>query len=561
MTDGERAGTPPEELPPEELLEAVVARSSRISLVWLVPVVALLIGGWLAYKAYSESGPTIRIQFKTAAGLEAKKTKVKFKDVDVGQVKSIAVRQDMKAVVVTAELVAGAESYLTDKTRFWVARARITPSQVSGLDTLLSGSYIAIDPVTEGKPARDFIGLEVPPLFTTSEPGKKFVLRSRTLGSLNIGSPVYYRQIQVGQVVGYDLDKKGDDVSIELFIAAPNDRLVSTDTRFWNASGVDFKVTTDGLSLDTQSLLSVLIGGVAFDTPPTIGEKGTPAPENYQFPLYGSRVEAHEKVYLDKKRFLLFFDGSVRGLDVGAPVLLRGIELGQVLDVQLELDVKAFKFQVPVLVEIEPQRIRLIGGDWALLEKTTPMDRFVDAGLRAQLKSGSLITGQLYVDLDFYPDEPPAEMRVQNGYPVIPTVTSAPLEAISNKVNQLMDTLNGLPLREIGSDLRDTVEGAKQIFTSKELTGSVKELELALAQVHETAEDLDKQVVGNLSRTLDQARAAFRSASNLVSEDSPLYQELSRTLRELSAAARSARVMADYLERHPEALIRGKGGF
>ncbi len=561
MTDGERAGTPPEELPPEELLEAVVARSSRISLVWLVPVVALLIGGWLAYKAYSESGPTIRIQFKTAAGLEAKKTKVKFKDVDVGQVKSIAVRQDMKAVVVTAELVAGAESYLTDKTRFWVARARITPSQVSGLDTLLSGSYIAIDPVTEGKPARDFIGLEVPPLFTTSEPGKKFVLRSRTLGSLNIGSPVYYRQIQVGQVVGYDLDKKGDDVSIELFIAAPNDRLVSTDTRFWNASGVDFKVTTDGLSLDTQSLLSVLIGGVAFDTPPTIGEKGTPAPENYQFPLYGSRVEAHEKVYLDKKRFLLFFDGSVRGLDVGAPVLLRGIELGQVLDVQLELDVKAFKFQVPVLVEIEPQRIRLIGGDWALLEKTTPMDRFVDAGLRAQLKSGSLITGQLYVDLDFYPDEPPAEMRVQNGYPVIPTVTSAPLEAISNKVNQLMDTLNGLPLREIGSDLRDTVEGAKQIFTSKELTRSVKELELALAQVHETAQDLDKQVVGNLSRTLDQARAAFRSASNLVSEDSPLYQELSRTLRELSAAARSARVMADYLERHPEALIRGKGGF
>jgi len=556
MTDPEQSGTPPEELP-----GAIVARRSRISLVWLVPVVALLIGGWLAYKAYSESGPTIRIQFKTAAGLEAKKTKVKFKDVDVGQVKSIAVRQDMKAVVVTAELVAGAERYLTDKTRFWVARARITPSQVSGLDTLLSGSYIAIDPVTEGKPARDFVGLEVPPLFTTSEPGKKFVLRSKTLGSLNIGSPVYYRQIQVGQVVGYDLDRKGNAVSIELFIAAPDDRLVSTDTRFWNASGVDFTLSTDGLSLDTQSLLSVLIGGVAFDTPPTIGEKGTRAPENYQFPLYANRDEAHEKVYLDKKRFLLFFDGSVRGLSVGAPVLLRGIELGQVLDVQLELDVKAFKFQVPVLVEIEPQRIRLIGGDWALLEKTTPMDRFVDAGLRAQLKSGSLITGQLYVDLDFYPDEPPAEMRVQNGYPVIPTVTSAPLEAISNKVNQLMDTLNGLPLQQIGSNLQDTVKGAKQIFTSKELTRSVKELELALAQVHETAEDLDKQVVGNLSRTLDQARVAFKSASNLVSEDSPLYQELGRTLRELSAAARAARVMADYLERHPEALIRGKGGF
>jgi len=218
MTEREHQNAPPDDLP-----EAVVAPRSRVSLVWLIPIVALFIGGWLAYKAYSERGPEIRIKFKTASGLQAGKTKVKFKDVDVGQVASIRVGSRLQSVIVTAELVAGSEKFLTEKTRFWVARPRVTASQVSGLDTLLSGAYIAMDPVTEGKSAREFPGLEEPPLFTTSEPGKKFILRSKTLGSLNVGSPVYYRQIQVGQVVGYELDRDGEAVSVELFIAAPHD--------------------------------------------------------------------------------------------------------------------------------------------------------------------------------------------------------------------------------------------------------------------------------------------------------------------------------------------------
>jgi len=555
MTEGEQQGTLP-----EELTEAVIVPRRRISLVWLIPIIALLIGGWLAYKAYSERGPRIRIEFKTAAGLQAGKTKVKFKDVDVGTVTSIEVRADLRGVVVTAELVAGAELYLTDKTRFWIARARVTPSQVSDLDTLVSGAYIAIDPVTEGEGTRNFVGLEAPPLFTTSEPGKKFVLRSTTLGSLNIGSPVYYRQIQVGQVVGYDLDKEGDAVSIELFIAAPNDRRVLTTTRFWNASGVDFKLTADGLSVDTQSLLSVLVGGVAFDTPPTLEEKGVPASEDHYFPLYANHDEAYEKVYLNKKRFLLFFDGSVRGLTVGAPVLLRGIKLGQVLDIQLELDVEDLKFRIPVLIEIEPDRIRFVGGGYEDLLENGPIERFIGEGLRAQLKSGSLITGQLFVDLDFYEHLPRAEVEMRDGYPVIPTVTTAPLEEITNKANELLDTLNRLPLEEIGSDLRDAVKGAKDIATSEDLARSVTELASAMAQARKMARDLDEDLVPLLRATLEQARVTLESADNLVAKDSVLYQEIRRMLRELSAAARSVGELADYLERHPEALIQGKGG-
>jgi paraquat-inducible protein B len=424
---------------------------------------------------------------------------------------------------------------------------------------LLSGAYIAVDPVTEGASAEDFVGLEEPPLFTTSEPGKKFTLRSDTLGSLNIGSPVYYRQIQVGQVVGYELDEDGDAVSIELFIAEPNDRLVLTNTRFWNASGVDFKLSADGVSVDTQSLLSVLVGGVAFDTPPTLEEKGAPATEDQYFPLYANRDEAHEKIYLDRKRFLLFFDGSVRGLSVGAPVMLRGIKLGQVLDVQIEFDIRQFAFHIPVLVEIEPDRVRFVGGDYEEIEKQTPIERFVHEGLRAQLKSASLITGQLFVDLDFYDDEPVDEVKRQGGYPVIPTVTTAPLEEISNKANEFLNTLNKLPLGEIGHDLRDTIKGAKDITTSEELKRSVGELRLALEQVRETARDLNRDVIPQLGASLEQGRATLKSADNFVAPDSALYLELKRMLREISAAARSVRGVADYLERHPEALIKGKG--
>jgi len=292
---------------------------------------ALPIGGWLAYKAYTERGPSIRIEFKTAAGLEAGKTKVKFKEVEVGKVTAIDLDKELRKVVVTAELVAGAERYLTRETRFWVARPRVTVSRVSGLDTLLSGAYIAVDPVTGGEPVQEFVGLEVLPLFTASEPGKKFILRSRTLGSLE------YR------------------------------------------------------------LLCLL-------------------------PAHRGRRDG-------------------RRLSVGAPVLFKGIKLGQVLDVQLEFDVEKFKSQIPVLIELEPQRVRLVGGDYDTLEKIAPMQRFVEEGLRAQLKSGSLITGQLYVELDFFDDAPAAEVRRQNGYPVIPSIASAQLEELTNQAARFMNTL------------------------------------------------------------------------------------------------------------------------
>ncbi|MBS1201852.1 MAG: mammalian cell entry protein [Chromatiaceae bacterium] len=533
-------------------------------MVWLIPLVALAIGGWLAYKTLSEQGPTVEIRFKTAAGLEAGKTKVKFKDVDIGQVAAIDVNPDLKTVTVTAQLKYGSFDYLTENTRFWVERPRVTASRVSGLETLLSGAYIAMDPVTEGRPARYFEGLDEPPLFTTSEPGKRFVLRSATLGSLNIGSPVYYRQIQVGQVVGYELGDDGGAVSIELFVSAPHDALVFSDTRFWNASGVDFSLSASGFRVDTQSLLSVLIGGISFDTPDTIEGGRRPAEPGEVFPLYPSRDEAHEKIYQRKDRYLLFFKGSVRGLSVGAPVLLRGISVGHVLDVQLTFSIDDFEFHIPVLIELEPDRVGIRGGGSKSVGLDV-MERLVERGLRGQLKSASLLTGQLYVDLDFHPDARPEMIARHGDYKVLPTVP-APLEALTTQATEALDQVrsilgkvDALPIEGIGREARETLAGANTVVNSAELKGTIKEAQSSLMEVRKTAETLNAVIAPELDTTLRQTTETMKYAGDIVAANSPFYIEMSRMFQELSAAARSVRIMAEYLERHPEALIKGKG--
>ncbi len=548
----------PEDATDAALPQAITIRRDRLSIVWLIPLVALIIGGWLAFKTFSEQGPTIYIQFATAAGLQAGKTKVKFKDVDVGEVTSIDVSDDLKSVVVTAQLKHGAAAYLTRGTRFWVERPRVTASRVSGLDTLLSGPFIAIDPVAEGDAERHFVGLEEPPLFTTSEPGKRFQLRSPTLGSLNIGSPVYYRQIQVGQVAGNALDADGRAVSIEVFVSAPHDRLVTRDTRFWNASGVDFSISTNGIQVDTQSLLSVLIGGVSFDTPDTIDGAREPAAVNEVFHLYQGREEAHAKTYAHKERYLLFFQGSVNGLNVGAPVLLRGISIGQVLDVQLTFDPEDFEFQIPVLIEVEPERIG-VRGDRDRINQQGVVERLVANGLRGQLKSGSLLTGQLYVDLDFHPNAPAQPLSKHGDYTVLPTVP-APLDALTTKANSILDKLDALPIQQLGQDAAGALAGANALIGSKELRGAIVEAEAALAALRQTAERLNTQIAPELSTALRDTSATLKSANAIVSENAPMYIEMQRMFQELTAAARSVRLLTDYLERHPEALLKGKGG-
>ena len=350
----------------------------------------------------------------------------------------------------------------------------------------------------------------------------------------------------------------GKDVAIELFIAAPHDRLVLKNTRFWNASGVDFKLSAEGISVDTQSMLSVLIGGVAFGTPDTLDGAGEPAALDQVFPLYASREKAHERTYPIKERFLLRFGGSIRGLAVGASVMLRGIKIGQVLDIQLKFDPEQFEFFIPVLVEIEPDRIAVVGSEWDAPDGTK-LDVLVEKGLRGQLKSGSLLTGALFVDLDLHPEAEPAVIVMEGNHPVLPTVP-APLDAITSRLNRILAKVEAFPLEQIGNDLQQTLAGANAFVNSTELDNTMRELEGAMKQIRQAATSVNTEIEPELSAALRQMRVTLKATEDVVAENTPIYVETQRMLQELSAAARSVRVMADYLERHPEALFTGKRG-
>jgi paraquat-inducible protein B len=516
----------PRETPPADVPDAEIRERSRISLVWLIPIVAAVIGVWLAYKALSEKGPTITIDFKSAAGLQAGKTKVKYKEVEVGQVESIEIAKDLSHVVVTAELVKGTERVLTENTRFWVVRPRVSGGQVSGLGTLFSGAYIGMDPVTEGPRARHFTGLEVPPVVTAGRPGRLFWLRGSSLGGLDVGSPVHFRQIQVGRVVAYELDPSGEHVTLQVFVDAPHHERVRNTTRFWNESGIDVSMSADGVSVDTTSVVSMLIGGISFDTPGSLGAAAE-VPEDHLFPLYPNRQDAREQKYTVKRRYLLYFDQSVRGLIPGSPVELRGIQVGEVVDVKLEMDRDTADFRIPVLIEIEPQRAGLVQetGEMAPRER---VKLFVERGFRARLRTANLITGQLAVELDFFPDAPPVEPDFSGPYPQIPTIPT-PLQEITSGLARLLDRAGEMPLEDIGKELRGLLVELRELSTS-----------------------LNRDVTPALVASMENAERTLASAESLVRPGSPVRQDLQRMLRELTEAARALRLLADQLERHPE---------
>jgi len=543
-----------------EVPEAEVRSRKRhfsISIVWLVPLVAVLIGGWLVFKALSEKGPEITITFKSAEGLEAGKTKIKYKEVELGQVSAIKLSDDLSMVIVTAELVKEAENFLSVNTRFWVVRARIGVSGVSDLGTLFSGAYITLDPGKPGNKTHHFKGLEQPPLVTTDLPGRHFLLKADSRGSLDVGAPVYYRKIQAGQVVAYNLAEDGHTILFKIFINAPYHAYVYQNTRFWNASGIDFTLDTQGVRIDTESLVSILIGGIAFGIPQAEAPN-TPAEPEAIFRLFKNIDSAKERTYWVKSKSILYFDESVRGLDIGAPVEFWGIPMGEVIDVKLVFDNKKKDFRIRVVVEMETERFYEAGFIGDDVHRQQVFENLLERGFRAQLKTGNLLTGKQVVILDFFPDAPPATIKLENGVSVFPTVP-APMEEITTKFMNILQKMDDLPIEQIGKDLGDTIKSAKHIAESPEILEAIKNLNATLEETRLLVSDLRTTVTPEITAVLEEARQSLANAEQMLNADAPLQVNMNTALEEISGAARSLRLLMDYLERHPESLLRGKG--
>jgi paraquat-inducible protein B len=543
---------PEKPLIPEAMPEAVIdAEKKGFPVVWLLPVVAVLIGGWLIYKTISEKGPEIVIRFETASGIEAGKTTLKYLDVTVGKVDYVTFSDDLSNVLVTATLQAGAERYLTENTRFWVVRPRIGAGEVSGLGTLLSGAYIAMDPSTRGEHRKKFVGLETPPVVTTDREGTSYRLKANKLGSLSVGSPVYFRQFDVGEITEYKLADDHSHVEIGFFIASPHDEYIREDTKFWNAGGISLEMSASGVQFEMESLASLISGGIAFDTLPEHADSPR-AQADTLFILYDDRRESLERPITVAHTFATRFTGSIRGLSIGAPVEFRGIRLGTVKTIELGTDPHRPDVTVPVvLVDLEPQRLanfanieqpRATQLEQEEFEKQTVQrieHQVAEKGLRARLMTGNLVTGQLFVDLEYFPDAEPVRPGRYGNYPEIPTLPN-PLEGILQGFNKIIDKLEQ-------ARLEDTLENLNELVTSS------NELISTLGQNAPT-------IAAELQNTLAEAQDTLASLKAITSPDGEIGNELYNALAEITAAARSIRVMSEYLERHPEALLKGKSG-
>ena len=546
-----------------------VKASRRLSLIWLVPVVAGLIGMVLAIQAIKAKGPTITIEFATAEGLEAGKTRIKYKDVEVGRVETIQLDRSLGHVTVTASMVPEIESHLTASTRFWVVRARIGASEVSGLGTLFTGVHIAMEPGGEGDEEDQFVGLETPPVVTLDTAGTYFKLRAAKLGSIEIGAPVYFRQIKVGQVVHYEMEPFGAALNVQVFIRSPHDERVNQNTRFWNASGLDVTVDPNGVRIDTQSILTLLQGGIAFETLTKLGSGGPVDPNQHIFTLFASYDQIAEPNFAHKVHFLAYFDGTIRGLSVGAPVEFRGIKIGEVIDLKLQFNTDDDSFRIPVLCAIEPDRIETIGKDVKLgsgkRDDVDLMARLVDKGLRAQLRTGVLLTGQLYVNLDIYPNAESATIGFAGDHPILPTVPE-PVQEIAAGLTDFLNRLEKLPLEQIGKDLGAAVHHANQLLGTRDLAEAVVSLNQSMGQLQKFTAGLNSNLSPRMSELLEQSRqavvkgqGALSAAEKVLSSEAPLTHELNHTLKELARAARSVSALAELLERNPQSLIYGKG--
>lgn len=513
----------------------ILPRRWRPSLIWLVPGIASFTGLFLLIQLWMSAGPEVSITFQTASGLQAGKTEVKYKDVTVGLVKSIVLSPDSQRVLVTVALMKNAQNLAKADTRFWVVRPRVGMGGISGIDTLLSGAYISLDTGTSEKSGSLFQGLESPPTVINGMPGKQFEVVADDLGSLDIGSAVYYRRIPVGRVSSYALRPDGKGVSVNIFIDAPYDRFVTPSTRFWNASGVDLSLNSDGLQLKTQTLASVIAGGIAFANPPESGAS-LPSGGHSVFHLADDQASAMAPQDGTPQILQLRFQQSLRGMQTGAPVEFSSVKLGKVTAIDLDFEPAGSRFISVVTLEVYPNRLGRVLQKLPKPQKDGDKQAafflrdLVQHGLRAQARTGNLLTGQLYISLDFVPGAAPVPFDL-NARPLrIPTLNGG-FDHLQEQLATIIGKVSKMPIESIGNNLNAT-----------------------LGNLNQTLIQVNGQVLPQTTQTLRQLDQTMKGAQALLAADSPLFS----TLAEFQRTLYSLRTLSGLLTRQPQALLTGR---
>ncbi|MBL4567772.1 MAG: MCE family protein [Porticoccus sp.] len=446
----------------------LVSRGKRFSAIWIIPLVTLVIGVSIIVRSFMTEGPTITLDFETADGLVQGKTKVRLLSVEVGLVEQVTFKEDMSGVIATVKLERKAQSLLREDTRFWVVRARIGASGVSGLGTILAGTYIEMAPGTGPVGRRKFVGLESPPLTPVDAPGLRLALFSDRAGSVGAGDSVLYRGYKVGRVEAMSFDADRKEVRYDIFVDAPFHELIDTTTRFWDTSGVKIKATAEGVEVRTGSIDTILLGGVAFAPPPGL-PPGSPVKNGRKYKLYESYDDILKHPFRYRNYYVVSFQQSMGGLVSGAPVEYRGIKIGQVERILVkELVAKNQRGAgnpIPVLIYIEPGQFGLPDNDDSVNHVEKMIEYGVANGLRATLTTGNLLTGKQVVSINYFPDEEPVELGMFEQYVVIPSIETG-VERLGAQVSAFLEKLNALPLEETLAGMNMALGNADKTLAS-----------------------------------------------------------------------------------------------
>ncbi len=530
------------ELPRVKRPSPAQLRRRRFSFVWLIPLIAAAIAIYLGVRTVAQQGPLLTVSFTSGEGLSAGQTQVKFKAVALGTVESIDLSDDNKRVIARVRMTRVGARFLTSHARFWVVRPHFSPNDISGLDTLVSGAYIAVDPGPPGgKYADYFVGLTEPPGVRSDEPGDTYQLTTQSIGSLGPGSPVFYRDIQVGEVLGYDFGDGLGPITVSVFVRDPFDKLIRSQSHFWKSSGVTAGLQGGGFHVEFQSLQAVVSGSITFDVPHD-GQSAPPSPDNAVFPLYNSEEEAAAAGYQTQIPLVAYFQTSVVGLTVGSPVDVLGIQIGTVTDVKLIVDPFAGGARVRVAMALQPERVIPNGTFPKSLQIDQVLQTMVARGLRAEVDTLSYITGQKEISLAFVPNPAPGVIGHEGDAIVLPSQAGG-LDNIIAATSDITTKLDKIPIEKIGKDLD------KLLLTTNSTLGG-PQMKQTLASLNGTLKAADA--------TLQTANTTLSGLSRSYGADSDFANELEQVVNQANDTLKSVKALTDYLDRHPASLIFGR---
>jgi paraquat-inducible protein B len=524
--------------------EASVRTPSRFSLIWLVPIIAAAIAIYLGWQSLASRGPLITITFDNGAGLTAGETRVEHKAVALGTVEGVTLEDHFTKVVASVRMSKNAAPLLTTHARFWVVRPRFSLTNPSGLQTLVSGSYIAVDPGPPGgEETRQFVGLSQPPAIRSDEPGQTFTLQAPRLGWLETGAPVFYRDIVVGQLLDYEESGMTKPIIMHVFIKAPYDHYVRADTHFWNTSGLAMSFGPTGMHVAVESIQALLAGGIEFANFGDAAES-PPAKPDRVFELYENYEDAQNAGFRDNIHYVSYFTESVAGLGPGSPVESYGIRIGTVTGTQFQLDPKTDEPRVRVTFDIQPERVYAPGQ----VPQEDPLrvtERMVRLGMRARVETANLLTGQEKITLDTVPNPPPAKVNTQGKLIVWPSVSGGGFQDLSNSLNQLVAKLNSVPLDRMGTNANDLLVSLRQLVAN--LNSDLGPLARKLPALSQ-----------ELQTTLTHADRLLASMQEGYGANSQTQRDLQELTNEATEAVRSIRELANYLQRHPASVVWGR---